>query len=272
MSTYVVGDIQGCYRPLQNLLKKVKFVPSRDKLWCVGDLVNRGPRSLETLRFLREIDESVKIVLGNHDLHFIAIHEGCAPDKTKDTLAKHLGTAVYRRKEACAVSRRTSRNRDREIADARISLAHERRISAEFASKARMEIRDLRRSGIEARNSGQRHAVRADTATKAVEMIDRGLEQICQSVLQCGGEILITADHGNCELMRDPETGGPHTAHTTNPVPLVLVGGSEGQTLSNGRLADLAPTLLYMMGVDQPVEMTGRNLIADAGDKSQSAT
>ncbi|MBM88537.1 MAG: diadenosine tetraphosphatase [Gammaproteobacteria bacterium] len=90
MSTYVVGDIQGCYRPLQNLLKKVKFVPSRDKLWCVGDLVNRGPRSLETLRFLREIDESVKIVLGNHDLHFIAIHEGCAPDKTKDTLAKTL--------------------------------------------------------------------------------------------------------------------------------------------------------------------------------------
>ena len=90
MSTYVVGDIQGCYKPLRELLKKVRFSPSRDNLWCVGDIVNRGPRSLETLRFLQDIDDSVKIVLGNHDLHFIAMHEGCAPPRTKDTLSKLL--------------------------------------------------------------------------------------------------------------------------------------------------------------------------------------
>ena len=86
MSTYVVGDIQGCYKALRKLLKKVRFSPNRDKLWCVGDLVNRGPRSLDTLRFLQDMDQAVKIVLGNHDLHFIAIHEGCAPARGKDTL------------------------------------------------------------------------------------------------------------------------------------------------------------------------------------------
>lgn len=90
MSNYVVGDIQGCYKPLNKLLKKVKFKPGQDKLWCVGDLVNRGPRSLETLRFLQDIDDSVEIVLGNHDLHFIAIHENCSPARTKDTLGKLL--------------------------------------------------------------------------------------------------------------------------------------------------------------------------------------
>ena len=65
----------------------------------------------------------------------------------------------------------------------------------------------------------------------------------------------MTADHGNCELMRDPETGGPHTAHTTNPVPVVLLGGGDA-SLSEGRLADIAPTLLELMGVPKPVEMT----------------
>lgn len=90
MSTYVIGDIQGCYRPLRRLLKKVRFIPGKDKLWCVGDLINRGPRSLETLRFLRDLGDCVEIVLGNHDLHFIAINEGCAPKRTKDTFAKLL--------------------------------------------------------------------------------------------------------------------------------------------------------------------------------------
>ncbi|GIT22973.1 MAG: hypothetical protein CM1200mP40_26550 [Gammaproteobacteria bacterium] len=88
MSTYVVGDIQGCYKALKKLLEKVSFTPGRDKLWCVGDLVNRGPSSLETLKYLQDIDDSLQIVLGNHDLHFIAIHEGCAPARTKDTLAQ----------------------------------------------------------------------------------------------------------------------------------------------------------------------------------------
>ena len=73
-----------------------------------------------------------------------------------------------------------------------------------------------------------------------------------------GGALLVTADHGNAELMRDPATGGPHTAHTTNPVPVILMGG--GAVLHDGRLADLAPTLLDLMGLALPPEMTGRSL------------
>lgn len=89
MSTYVVGDIQGCYKPLRKLLKSVGFKRSRDQLWCVGDLVNRGPRSLDTLRFLTDLGDSCRVVLGNHDLHFIAKHEGCAPLRGRHTL-RHL--------------------------------------------------------------------------------------------------------------------------------------------------------------------------------------
>jgi bis(5'-nucleosyl)-tetraphosphatase (symmetrical) len=90
MATYVIGDIQGCYKPLRSLLKKIRFNPNNDKLWCVGDLINRGPKSLDTLRFLQDMDSATEIVLGNHDLHFIAIHEGCAPNRSKDTLGKLL--------------------------------------------------------------------------------------------------------------------------------------------------------------------------------------
>lgn len=74
--------------------------------------------------------------------------------------------------------------------------------------------------------------------------------------------MIVTADHGNCELMVDPETGGPHTAHTTNLVPVILVGGPAGAVLrQGGRLADLAPTVLQLMGLPQPAEMTGQSLI-----------
>lgn len=90
MSTYVVGDIQGCYKPLRKLLKNIGFKPGRDQLWCVGDLVNRGPRSLKTLRFLADLGDSCRVVLGNHDLHFIAKHEGCAPPKGRHTLDELL--------------------------------------------------------------------------------------------------------------------------------------------------------------------------------------
>lgn len=86
MSTFVVGDIQGCYKPLRKLLKQVKFSPATDQLWCVGDLINRGPHSLDTLRYLQDLGPAAQIVLGNHDLHFIAINEGYAPPRTKDTL------------------------------------------------------------------------------------------------------------------------------------------------------------------------------------------
>ena len=78
---------------------------------------------------------------------------------------------------------------------------------------------------------------------------------------QAGGAMLVCADHGNCETMIDPDTGGPHTAHTLNPVPVVLVGGPDGARLRDGRLADVAPTLLALMGLGQPPEMTGESLI-----------
>jgi len=77
-----------------------------------------------------------------------------------------------------------------------------------------------------------------------------------------GGAMIVTADHGNCDMMIDPVTGGPHTAHTLNPVPVILYGGPEGVQMHNGRLADLAPTLLRLMGLDQPPEMTGKCLFA----------
>lgn len=99
-------------------------------------------------------------------------------------------------------------------------------------------------------------------AVKAVETIDRCLERITEKVLALGGQALITADHGNCETMIDPETGGPHTAHTTNPVPIYWVTrDARGRRLRNGGLADLAPTLLGLLGLPVPPEMTGRNLI-----------
>ena len=105
-------------------------------------------------------------------------------------------------------------------------------------------------------NAGRRDAV------AACEAVDQGLGRVLAALERAGGAMIVTADHGNCEVMRDPVTGGPHTAHTTNPVPVILVGGPEGATLKPGRLADLAPTLLQLMGLEQPPEMTGESLIA----------
>jgi 2,3-bisphosphoglycerate-independent phosphoglycerate mutase len=99
-------------------------------------------------------------------------------------------------------------------------------------------------------------------AIRAVEAVDEGLARIVDAIRAAGGALLVTADHGNAEQMRDPATGGPHTAHTTNPVPVVLVGGPPGATLRNGRLADVAPTLLALLGLAQPPQMTGRSLLA----------
>ncbi len=92
-----------------------------------------------------------------------------------------------------------------------------------------------------------------------MEAVDDGLGQLADAIAAAGGALLVTADHGNCEMMRDPATGGPHTAHTTNPVPVVLAG-KPGATLHDGRLADLAPTLLALMGLPIPAEMTGKPL------------
>jgi 2,3-bisphosphoglycerate-independent phosphoglycerate mutase len=99
-------------------------------------------------------------------------------------------------------------------------------------------------------------------AIKAVEAVDAGLARIVDAIRAAGGALLVTADHGNAEQMRDAATGAPHTAHTTNPVPVVLVGGPPGVALRNGRLADVAPTLLALLGLPQPPQMTGRSLLA----------
>jgi 2,3-bisphosphoglycerate-independent phosphoglycerate mutase len=107
------------------------------------------------------------------------------------------------------------------------------------------------------------HTGRLDAAIRAVETVDAGLGRIAEAVAEAGGALLVTADHGNAELMRDPVTGGPHTAHTTNPVPVLLMGGPAGARLRDGRLADVAPTLLALMGLAQPEAMTGRSLLAD---------
>jgi len=97
---------------------------------------------------------------------------------------------------------------------------------------------------------------------KAVETVDSCLERIEKAARAKGGAMLITADHGNAELMIDPATGGPHTAHTTNPVPFIVVAENAKQfTLKpNGALRDISPTLLGMLGVDEPKEMTGTDL------------
>lgn len=100
-------------------------------------------------------------------------------------------------------------------------------------------------------------------AIKACEAVDNGLGRAVAALEKAGGAMIVTADHGNCETMVDPETGMPHTAHTTNPVPVILVGGGKNTTLRDGgRLADLAPTLLQLMDLPQPAEMTGETLIA----------
>ena len=114
-------------------------------------------------------------------------------------------------------------------------------------------------------HSGDRSA-----AIRAVEAVDACLGRLAAAIGNAGGVMLITADHGNAEMMRDPASDQPHTAHTTNPVPVVLVGaraaltGARATRLTDGRLADIAPTVLALMGLEQPAAMTGRSLLGDA--------
>lgn len=109
-------------------------------------------------------------------------------------------------------------------------------------------------------------------AIKAVETVDAGLGQVLGAVERLGGSALITADHGNCEQLWDYEQNCPHTAHTLNKVPVVLVGAPAGVAkLRNGRLADLAPTLLELLDVPQPAEMTGVSLLRDAAAAQSAA-
>ena len=104
------------------------------------------------------------------------------------------------------------------------------------------------------------HTGNIEAVIKALETLDIYVNQIVEAIEQEGGNLLITADHGNCEQMIDYKTGEPHTAHTTNPVPLVLIGRDDVK-LKEGRLADLAPTMLELMKIEKPKEMTGESLI-----------
>jgi 2,3-bisphosphoglycerate-independent phosphoglycerate mutase len=100
----------------------------------------------------------------------------------------------------------------------------------------------------------------------ACEVVDACLARVVAAAERTGTRLLVTADHGNCEMMIDPESGGPHTAHTTNPVPLVLVDphGASGDAplRDGGALCDVGPTVLRLMGLEPPAEMTGRDLRA----------
>ena len=104
------------------------------------------------------------------------------------------------------------------------------------------------------------HTGKLDAAIRAVEAIDVALGRIVAALRAVGGEMLLTADHGNLEQMRDAESGQPHTAHTTGPVPLVYLG-RPATLQADGSLRDLAPSVLHLLGIAQPQEMTGRNLV-----------
>ncbi len=104
------------------------------------------------------------------------------------------------------------------------------------------------------------HTGNFDAAVKAVETLDKCIGRVVAAARDVGGEVLITADHGNAEMMFDPATGQPHTAHTLNRVPFVYVGRA-GDDGADGALQDIAPTMLALMGLPQPPEMTGKSLV-----------
>ena len=105
------------------------------------------------------------------------------------------------------------------------------------------------------------HTGSLPAAIKAVETIDECVQKVVDAILEHDGTLIITADHGNCEQMIDYKTGEPHTAHTTNPVPLILVTKDENLKVKSGKLADLAPTMLELLGIEKPKEMTGESIL-----------
>jgi 2,3-bisphosphoglycerate-independent phosphoglycerate mutase len=116
------------------------------------------------------------------------------------------------------------------------------------------------------------HTGRLDAAVKAVETVDGCLGRLSQAIERAGGTLVITADHGNAEMMRDPQTGEPHTAHTLNPVPFIVVNPPAAiASLRDGRLCDVAPTLLDLLGLPKPAAMTGHSLIAAAVEQDAAS-
>lgn len=107
------------------------------------------------------------------------------------------------------------------------------------------------------------HTGNLSAAIKAVETLDSCLRQVAEATEDSGGQMLITADHGNCEQMSDPSTGQPHTAHTSEEVPLIYMGSKEVAFKDGGVLSDIAPTVLALMDLPQPKDMLGRSLISN---------
>ena len=105
------------------------------------------------------------------------------------------------------------------------------------------------------------HTGNLKATIEAIEALDVCVGRVVEAVLKVGGEMLITADHGNAEMMLNRETGQAHTAHTINPVPLIYIG-RQAQIAESGALCDVAPTMLYLMGLDKPSEMNGRSLLS----------
>jgi 2,3-bisphosphoglycerate-independent phosphoglycerate mutase len=104
------------------------------------------------------------------------------------------------------------------------------------------------------------HTGDLNAAIKAAEAVDIALGVLRAAIIEVGGEMLVTADHGNLEMMRDPITGEPHTAHTIGPVPFVYVG-RHATLRKGGALRDIAPTILHLLSIEKPLEMTGTSLV-----------
>jgi len=114
------------------------------------------------------------------------------------------------------------------------------------------------------------HTGSMKAAITAVEAVDKCLGVVLEAVQSMHGELLVTADHGNIEQMKDHQTGQNHTAHTTNPVPLIYYG-RKAEAVAGGALRDIAPTMLYLLGLPQPPEMTGSSLL-ELTDRSSAKT
>ncbi|MCW8927716.1 MAG: alkaline phosphatase family protein, partial [Gammaproteobacteria bacterium] len=113
------------------------------------------------------------------------------------------------------------------------------------------------------------HSGDFDATVKAIETLDRCLERLVKAMVKKDGEMLITADHGNAEQMRGEDTGQAHTAHTSNPVPFIYVGEREFTLEDSGTLADVAPTMLFLLGLKQPNEMNGHSIIHPCDEEEE---